>query len=100
MSLAVFSSLVLLSFAVTTLGAGLFTAYFGAGTSRRIGFALAIGGLLAVFAFAAITFDLFPQLITSPWTTDQMLTGLAGVAGGIVGGLIALGVFLGSIVNA
>jgi len=96
----VFTSLVLLSFAVTTLGTGLFTAYFGAGTSRRIGIGLVIVGLLGVAFFAAITFDLFPQLGTSPWTQEQMLTGLAGVAGAIVGGLVGVGLFMGSIVRA
>lgn len=100
MSLPVFLSLVLASFAVFTLGSGLFTAYFGAGKSRRIGFGLAVFGLLAAFLFFAITFDAFPQIGTSPWGLDDILVGLAGVGGALVGGLAGLLVFLGSIVRA
>lgn len=100
MAFGVFLSLVLASFALFTLGSGLFTAYFGAGKSRRIGFGLAVFGLLATILFFAITFDLFPQLGTSPWVLEDILVGLAGVGGALLGGLIGLGVFLASIVRA
>lgn len=100
MTLGVFSSLTLASFALSVLGSGLFTAYFGAGKSRRIGFGLAIVGLLAALAFVVITFEIFPQVLTSPWGLQDILLGLAGVAGALVGGLVGLIVFLGSIVRA
>lgn len=100
MTLPVFESLLLAAFAVTTLGSGLFTAYFGAGKSRRIGFGLVIVGLLAVFVFIAITLEIFPEIVTSPWTTQDLLVGLAGVAGATIGGLIGILLFLASIVRA
>ncbi|MGH8311553.1 MAG: hypothetical protein ACRETX_17385 [Steroidobacteraceae bacterium] len=100
MSLAVFESLLLGSFALFTLAAGLFTAYFGAGKSRRIGFGLVIVGLLAGFVFVALTFSIFPEIAESPWTGNDLLVGLAGVAGAALGGLLALLLFLASIVRA
>lgn len=100
MTLAAFLSLTLASFAVFTLASGLFTAYFGAGKSRRIGFGLAVFGLLAALVFIAISFELFPQIMESPWALDDLLVGLAGVAGALVGGLVGLLVFLASIVRA
>lgn len=100
MALAVFESLLLASFAVTTLGSGLFTAYFGAGKSRRIGFGLVIVGLLAVFVFIAITLEIFPEIATSPWTGEDLLVGLAGVGGALIGGLVGMLLFLASIVRA
>lgn len=100
MTLAVFQSLLLAAFAVTTLSSGLFTAYFGAGKSRRIGFGLVIVGLLAVFVFIAITFEIFPEIVTSPWTGDDLVVGLAAVGGAVLGGLLGLVLFLGSIVRA
>lgn len=100
MTLAVFESLLLAAFALTTLGSGLFTAYFGAGKSRRIGFGLVIVGLLAVFVFIAITLEIFPEIATSPWTGDDLLVGVAGVGGALAGALIGLFLFLISIVRA
>lgn len=100
MTLAVFESLLLASFAATTLGTGLFTAYFGAGKSRRIGFGLVIVGLLAGFVFIAITLNIFPELVKSPWSGEDLLVGLAGVGGALLGGLVGLLLFLGSIVRA
>lgn len=100
MTLAVFESLLLASFAFFTLGAGLFTAYFGAGKSRRIGFGLVIVGLLASFLFIALSFSIFPEIAASPWTARDIAIGLAGVAGALLGGLLALLLFLASIVRA
>jgi uncharacterized membrane protein len=100
LTLPVFGSITLASFALFTLGSGLFTAYFGAGKSRRIGFGLAVFGLLAALVFVVISFSLFPDVMESPWSLDDILVGLAGVAGAIVGGLVGLLAFLGSIVRA
>lgn len=100
MELEIFESLLLASFAVVTLGAGLFTAYFGAGKSRRIGFGLVIVGLLGSFLFVAITFEIFPEIARSPWTTTHIAQGLAGVGGAVVGGLLGVALFLASIVRA
>lgn len=100
MSLAVFESLLLAAFALTTLGSGLFTAYFGAGKSRRIGFGLVIVGLLAVFVFIAITLEIFPEIVTSPWSSQDLLVGLAGVAGAALGAVLGMLLFLASIVRA
>jgi uncharacterized protein YqgC (DUF456 family) len=99
-ALGVFGSLTLASFALSVLGSGLFTAYFGAGKSRRIGFGLTVVGLLAALAFVIVTFELFPEVLTSPWGLNDILLGLAGVAGALVGGLVGTLVFLGAIVRA
>lgn len=97
---AVFSGILVLSFGLTILFCGMFTSYFGAGKSRKIGMGLVIVGLLTLFAWVTITFgvDVFGTL--DAWTAQQMAVGIAGVAAGALGGLVALAMFLVAIMRA
>jgi len=97
----VFWSMLLASFGVLVLLSGLFTAYFGAGRSRKIGLGLSMIGILALFLFAAFTFH-FPQAITqvAEWDTQLVLAGLLAVVSAILGTVLALTLFLMSIMKA
>jgi hypothetical protein len=97
---AVFGGMLVLSFGLTILFCGLFTSYFGAGRSRKIGIGLVIVGLLALFAWTAITFGVTVFTTVEAWSAEQMAVGIAGVAAGALGGLVALGMFLVAIMRA
>lgn len=96
----VFQSMLVLSFGLTMLGSGLFTAYFGAGKSRRIGLGLLLVGLLSVFFFAAFSWGFVPALSgVAMWQTKQVYTGIVAVAAASVGVAVASVIFLGSIMR-
>jgi hypothetical protein len=97
---AVFSGIVVLSFGLTILLAGVFTSYFGAGKSRKIGLGLVLVGLLTMFAWTTITFGISVITPVHAWNADQMAVGVAGVAAGALGGLVALAMFLIAIMRA
>ena len=97
---AVFAGMLVLSFGLTILFCGLFTSYFGAGRSRKIGIGLVLVGLLTLFAWTSITFGISIVTPIDAWTAPQMGVGIAAVAAGALGGLVALGMFLVAIMRA
>lgn len=99
-ALAVFSGVLVLAFGLTILFAGLFTSYFGAGKSRKIGMGLVIVGLLTLFAWTTITFGIRVFTTVDAWSADQMAVGIAAVVAGALGGLVAMGLFLFAIMRA
>ncbi|HUR69177.1 MAG TPA: hypothetical protein VM370_08010 [Candidatus Thermoplasmatota archaeon] len=97
---AVFSGILVLGFGLTILFCGMFTTYFGAGKSRKVGMGLVIVGLLTLFAWITITFGVNVFGTIDAWNAQQMATGIAGVAAGLLGGLVALALFLVAIMRA
>ena len=97
---AVFAGILVLSFGLTMLFCGLFTSYFGAGRSRKIGIGLVLVGLLTLFAWTSISFGVSILTPIDAWTAQQMGLGIAAVAAGALGGLVALGMFLVAIMRA
>lgn len=95
----VFLGIMIFSFGLFTLLAGLFTAYFGAGKSRAIGFVLSILGITGLVGFASLTWDVIPG-VAPYFPPDAITTSLFGVLGSAVGALVALVVFLISIMKA
>lgn len=96
--LDVFASLTLLTFSTMTLLSGLFTAYFGAGKSRKIGQGLSIAGLLGLLVFVALTWG-FPAG-AQQWAPVDVLAGVIAVLGAIVGSAVAVTIFLVAIMRA
>ena len=96
----VFITVLILSFALFTLLAGFFTAYFGAGKSRKIGaglivLALAVGLFYTLPPIREITH--FPYNVdVSAIAIDAIITILAA----IIGAVIALLLFLGAIMKS
>lgn len=97
---AVFSGVLVLAFGLTVLLTGLFTGYFGAGKSRKIGLGLVLVGLLTMFAWTTITFGISVIVPVEAWTPEQMAVGVAAVAAGALGGFVGLALFLVAIMRA
>jgi len=96
-----FLSMLTLVFAIASIIAGIFTAYFGSGKSRGVGVVLIIIGLLVgvVFLWGAnvLPFGALPDILNF---TGTVINGVVAVVGAVVGALIALGIFLLAIMKA
>lgn len=90
-----FLGMLMLVFAIASIIAGIFTAYFGSGKSRGVGAILIILGLVVGVLFmwgaGVFAFGTLPEFMQLNGT---ILNGVVAVVGAIVGALIALGIFL------
>jgi hypothetical protein len=88
-------SMLMLVFAIASVIAGIFTAYFGSGKSKAVGAILILGGILVFILFlwgaGVLQIGAVPDLIDF---TGVVINGIVAVAGAILGALIALGIFL------
>lgn len=92
-----FVGMLLLVFAIGTIIAGIFTIYFGSGRSRAIGGILFLIGIVVAVIFYALTTGTW---LDKMWNWEAVKAGVASIIGGIIGALIALGVFLAGIMKA
>ena len=92
----------MLVFAVASIIAGIFTAYFGSGKSRAVGAILIIIGLIVfvLFLWFAGTLSFMGTAPISWAHKDVILNGVVAVIGAVLGALIALGIFLMAIMKA
>jgi len=93
-------SMLMLVFAVGSIIAGIFTAYFGSGKSRAVGAILIVIGLVVGILFlwfVKVLPSIGDPLVDLAGTT---LFGISSVVGAIIGVLIALGLFLLAIMKA
>lgn len=97
---SVFAGLVVLSFGLFILLSGLFTAYFGAGKSRKIGLGLTLVGLVSLAFFVSATWPLLPGFTMNFWTPQDAAVGIVAVLAASLGAIVALGLFLVSIMKA
>ena len=97
-----FLSMLTLVFAVASIIAGIFTAYFGSGKSRAVGAILIIIGLIigVVFLWGAGLLGFFPPVPSMLDFSGAIVNGIVAVIGAIIGALIALGIFLLAIMKA
>jgi len=92
-----------LVFAIASIIAGIFTAYFGSGKSRAVGAILIVIGLIVfvLFLWGAGLLTSFmgapPEIMNFAGTITN---GIIAVVGAVVGALIALGIFLLAIMKA
>ena len=103
MVVAYFLSMLTLVFAIASIIAGIFTAYFGSGKSRAVGAVLIIIGLLVgvVFLYGAgllASLGMMPSGLLN--FSGTIVEGIVAVIGAIIGALIALGIFLLAIMKA
>ena len=98
---AQFLSMLTLVFAIASIIAGAFTAYFGSGKSRAVGAILIIIGLIifGVFLYGAglIGSVSAGSILNFKGTIIQ---GIVAIVGALVGAGIALGIFLLAIMKA
>lgn len=100
MLLEFFLSMLTLVFAIASIIAGIFTAYFGSGKSRAVGAVLIVIGLV-VFVLFLWGAGLIGFMGTAPITFEGIIAeGIVAVIGAVVGALIALGIFLLAIMKA
>lgn len=98
-----FLSMLMLVFAIASIIAGIFTAYFGSGKSRAVGGILIVIGLIVgvVFLWGA---GVLGSMMGTPTgmlnLVGTVTNGIVAVIGAIVGALIALGIFLLAIMKA
>lgn len=91
----------MLSFGLMILFTGTFTAYFGAGKSRKIGLGLMLFGLLSLVIFAGFVWNLAPALSDiASWNPEIVAQGVVAVVAASVGTFVALAIFLVSIMKA
>ena len=98
-----FLGMLLLVFAIASVIAGIFTAYFGSGRSKAIGIVLILIGLIVGIIFLWGAGLLSAVLGVPPAIIDLANTvtnGVASVIGAIIGALLALGIFLVAIMKA
>jgi len=94
-----FVSMLLLVMAIGTILAGGFTIYFGSGKSRAVGSILFIIGIIIALIFYNYS-AASPLWGERMWDWDAVVQGIAAIVGGIIGALIALGIFLAGIMKA
>ena len=98
-----FLSMLTLVFAIASIIAGLFTAYFGSGKSRAVGGILIIIGIL-VFVIFLYGAGLLSSFMGTPGGIldfqGTIVQGIIAILGAIVGAAIALGIFLLAIMKA
>jgi hypothetical protein len=94
--------MLMLVFAVASIIAGIFTAYFGSGKSRAVGAILIVIGLIVFVLFLWFAGRLsFMGTAPMSWAgKDVIINGVVAVIGAVVGALIALGIFLMAIMKA
>lgn len=86
----------ILSFALLTLIAGLFTLYFGAGKSKKIGAVLFVVGLI-IFVFSA-----YMHVVVRNWYFKDVsiINSLLTIVGVILGAAASVGLFLVAIMKS
>ena len=102
MLLEFFLSMLFLVFAVASIIAGIFTAYFGSGKSRAVGTVLIIIGIIVFILFLWFAgFGFMGFMGAAPISFSGIIAeGITAVIGAVVGAAIALGIFLLAIMKA
>ena len=98
MDLMSFLTVVILVFALFMLLAGIFTAYFGSGKSRMIGVALLVVGLVVGIIWAVLAMDSVGVLEID--LSSVVWNAFLYIIAGVIGALIAIGVFLLAIMKS
>ena len=96
-------SMLTLVFAIASVVAGIFTAYFGSGKSRIVGGILILIGIIVFFIFFWGAGLLTSFMAPPPTLLDfagTIVNGISALIGAIIGAVIALGIFLLAIMKA
>ena len=92
-----FVSMLLIGIGVALFATGLFTSYFGAGKSQKIGFALLFFGFVIVALVYLMTFggvDAVPNQFDENTFMDALVSGVAALGGMVVGMFVILFVLM------
>jgi len=95
-----FLTIVVFVFAIVMFVAGLFTAYFGSGKSRKVGVGLlAIGlgiGLIWAWLVGFSDVSLFSDVVA--W--DVVMSAIFHIVAALIGALVAVGIFLVAVMKS
>ena len=83
-----FVSMLIVGIGVALLATGIFTSYFGAGKSQKIGFILlflGIGDLVAIYLLTFDAIDSVDSIFDSDLFTDALVSGISALSGMIIG---------------
>lgn len=94
-----FLTVLLLVFSLLLFIAGVFTAYFGSGKSRKIGAGLLVVGLIIGIVIVYI-FSGYGPMNDTVNVTDVIVQTLGVLIAAIIGALIAVGLFLLAIMKS
>ena len=92
-----FVSMLIIGIGVALLATGMFTSYFGAGKSQKIGFALLFFGIIILALVYLMTFggvDAIPNQFNKTTFMDALLSGVAALGGMVVGMFVILFVLM------
>ena len=92
-----FVSMLLIGIGVALLATGLFTSYFGAGKSQKIGLGLLVTGVLAIIITYILTFEAGTGVTTQfddGVFMDALVSGISALAGMIIGMFVILFVLM------
>ncbi len=95
-----FLTVLILTFALFTLIAGIFTAYFGAGKSRKIGLVLIVVGLLVGVIYTLPAIREATGIATGIDVSEIIFDAFIILIAAIIGAAIALGLFLLAIMKS
>ena len=92
-----FVSMLLIWIWIALLATGLFTSYFGAGKSQKIGLGLLVTGILAIIITYILTFEAGTGVTTQfddGVFMDALISGISALAGMIIGMFVILFVLM------
>ena len=92
-----FVSMLIVGIGVALLATGIFTSYFGAGKSQKIGFALLFVGILDLVVISVFTFDAvegIESVFDSELFTDALISGVSALSGMVIGMFVILFVLM------
>ena len=92
-----FVSMLLIGIGVALLATGLFTSYFGAGKSQKIGLGLLVTGILAIIITYILTFEAGTGVTTQfddGAFMDALVSGISALVGMIIGMFVILFVLM------
>ena len=92
-----FVSMLIVGIGVALLATGMFTAYFGAGKSQKIGFALLFLGaiiLVSVIDMAFGTIGVMPDQFVKSDFEDALISGVSALGGMVIGMFVILFVLM------
>jgi hypothetical protein len=95
-----FLTILVFAFALVMLIAGVFTAYFGSGKSRKVGVALLLIGLIVgiVWAWLVGFSDISPFCEVYTW--EVVRGALITLIATVIGALVAVGIFLVAVMKS
>ncbi len=92
-----FVSMLIVGIGVALLGTGMFTSYFGAGKSQKIGYALLFSGIAILAAVYVLTFDAVEgveSMFDSSLFMDGLVSGISALTGMMIGMFVILFVLM------